>query len=275
MLGQKLNKKKCRNLALLLACLVILKIVFVFLGSRYSGSFFSNLFTSVLNTENIVSLTNISRKNAGLKELKISQKLAVAAQQKAEDMLKNQYFTHIAPSQKTPWDFMDDAGYAFLFAGENLAINFNSAEEVTTGWLASPGHKENILNNKYTEIGVGIAEGRYLGVHTAIAVQMFGKPLKSRALMSKPPTKKSRKVASPMKRKSLLARSFVKPMVKGISVENSISAQSFLNIFYIYLVVCSMSIVIYRYFKERYFQDKTLSAFTVLVIGASLALAAF
>ena len=300
-------KRKYKNLTILLVCLVVLKIAFAFLGNRYSisDSFISDLFTSVLNTENIVSLTNASRKNAGLKELRISPELEKAAEQKARDMLNNQYFAHITPANKTPWDFMKNAGYSYLFAGENLAINFNSAEEVLTGWLTSPEHKENILSNKYSEIGIGLAKGKFLGSETVVVVQMFGKPLRSSALVGKLSTvqPKPKKILAAAKHKALLAKAYIKPAVKGISVENyiaelqdkklavwnpdakihqiysvpekSVPAKAFLDVLYSYIAACFIGIILYRYFKERNFQDKILSVFTAFIIVSSIVLAIF
>lgn len=293
--------KEYKRLAIFLLCLIVLKLAFVLfdMGNRtVPTSFLKNLFASVLNTQNIVSLTNASRKDAGLRGLKISAKLESAAQQKAQDMLNNQYFAHNTPSNKTPWDFMTSVGYAYLFAGENLAVNFNSSEDVTNGWLTSPEHRENILSGKYTEIGVGIAHGKFLGADTTFVVQMFGKPLRSSAVATRTTTQK-KVVRAGTKQKALLT-SLDEPMVKGASVENyiarlkdngladwnpnariyqiysidegTIPMKVLLNILFSYFSVAGVCIVLYRWFKNKLFRDRMLSAYTFLVIFISLTL---
>ncbi len=72
---------------------------------------------------------------------------------------------------------MDDQGYAYLKIGENLALgNFASDADVVTAWMNSPGHRANILDGQYTEIGVGVARGLYEGHTVYFAVQHFGRP---------------------------------------------------------------------------------------------------
>ena len=67
-------------------------------------------------------------------------------------------------------------GYPFKYAGENLAINFQDSKEVSDAWLASPEHKANILNPKFTEIGIATAQGMYSGKNATFVVQLFGTP---------------------------------------------------------------------------------------------------
>lgn len=93
---------------------------------------------------------------------------------KAEDMVRDGYFSHIAKDGKNPWYWIKEAGYRFKYAGENLAVLFDSANDIEKAWLNSPSHRENILNSKFTEIGVGIATGTYKGVETHYVVEIFG-----------------------------------------------------------------------------------------------------
>lgn len=129
--------KEYKKISLFLIVVALLKIASSFFIDETDGVALPRFFTSVLNTQNVVSLTNQSRREAGLHDLKIDYKLRIAAQRKAEDMLKYQYFAHESPAGKFAWDFMDESGYLYLFAGENLAMNFSTAEEVHGGWLAS------------------------------------------------------------------------------------------------------------------------------------------
>jgi uncharacterized protein YkwD len=119
----------------------------------------SSLYSSSVTPQNIVALTNATRSNLNLGKLSESDKLQQAAQAKADDMMKAQYFSHTAPSGLTPWDWFKKAGYQYLYAGENLAVHYDVAEDVQDGWMASPGHRANIVNPNYTEIGVGVSYG--------------------------------------------------------------------------------------------------------------------
>src|SRR3989338_5912161 len=141
----------------------------------------SSLYSSAITAENIIDLTNQTRKNLNLPELKESSYLTKAAAAKAADMLKNQYFAHTSPSGVTPWDWVRGAGYDYRYGGENLAVHFEEAEDVEAGWLASASHRANIVNQNYTEIGVGVANGFFEGAPTTFVVQMFGAPADGRA----------------------------------------------------------------------------------------------
>lgn len=135
-----------------------------------------SVLSGAITQPNIVSLTNEARANQGLAALKTNAKLAAAAQAKAQDMLAKQYFAHTSPSGTTPWSWIRQAGYSYSVSGENLAIHYTTAEGAFAGWLASPSHRANIVNPKFTEIGVGVAEGVFQGHPSVIVVQMFGRP---------------------------------------------------------------------------------------------------
>lgn len=134
----------------------------------------SSLYSSAITPENIVSLTNQTRENLNLSKLSTNDLLTRAAEAKAKDMVENSYFAHVSPSGVTPWSWMVQAGYKYKYAGENLAVHFTSAEGVTDGWMASPSHRANIVNQNYNEIGIGVAMGEYEGYPTTFVVQMFG-----------------------------------------------------------------------------------------------------
>ncbi|MDE2311921.1 MAG: hypothetical protein KGJ93_02405 [Patescibacteria group bacterium] len=145
-------------------------------------------FSSAITEQNIIALTNESRSQYHLAALQENASLDKAAQAKADDMLAKGYFAHTTPDGKTPWDFIVATGYNYLMAGENLAVNFTEAENVETAWMNSPGHKANILNKNFEQIGIGISQGQYQG-HTAIfVVQMFGTPAQQPVALSDAPT---------------------------------------------------------------------------------------
>lgn len=164
-------------LIILFFVLAFLNAVFFYLRNQQIAIFPEDFLASVINTENIISLTNKAREKNNARELSESPKLSEAAEHKALDMLQNQYFSHTTPEGKDPWEFMKEVDYYYLYAGENLAVYFETSEAVLHGWLTSPKHRENILSPNYTEIGVGIARGKFKGFEAAIVVQMFGAPL--------------------------------------------------------------------------------------------------
>ena len=126
--------------------------------------------------ENLIDLANAARRAAGLAELKENPVLTLAAYDRAEDMLVQQYFAHLSPDQRTPWDFLRARNYSYLAAGENLATDYPTALDAHAGWMNSPTHRANILNPAYTEIGIAVVQGELLGHPSILAIQYFGKP---------------------------------------------------------------------------------------------------
>lgn len=127
--------------------------------------------------EIMLELTNGSRTEEGISVLRLNVRLASAAEAKANDMFEQQYFNHESPSGKTPWEFIRSAGYEYSFAGENLAMDFVSAEGVQKAFMESASHRENILNAKYSEVGIAVKKGMFEDRETIIVVEEFGSPL--------------------------------------------------------------------------------------------------
>ena len=100
-------------------------------------------------------LTNNERIAAGYPGLEYNGVLARAAQGHAADMRVCSYFAHECLDGRTPFDRMAAAGYAGSTMGENIAAGQQTPQEVVEGWMESKGHRENILNPDFTEIGVG------------------------------------------------------------------------------------------------------------------------
>ncbi len=122
----------------------------------------------------LVDLTNKDRAHNDLKTLALNDTLVEAATLKAQDMAEKSYFAHTSPEGVTPWHWFNEAGYNFLYAGENLAVNYEESIDVDNAWMNSPSHRANILNKNFTEIGIATAEGIYKGKKTTFVVQMFG-----------------------------------------------------------------------------------------------------
>jgi uncharacterized protein YkwD len=130
---------------------------------------------SPFSAANIIDATNAQRIKNGLPPLKTNDKLEQSAQIKVEDMIKNQYFEHTSPSGKTVADLGNQVGYNFVVMGENLALgDFTNSTDLLTAWMNSPGHRANILNTSYEDIGTYAAQGMYQGRTVWFAVQHFG-----------------------------------------------------------------------------------------------------
>jgi len=135
-------------------------------------------YSSQITSAQIIELTNAQRQKYGLPALTLNPLLEEAARLKAEDMFANDYWSHRSPTGKTPWDFLREVGYSYVYAGENLARDFADASGVVAAWMASPTHKENIVSKNYQEIGVAVVDGELGGLKTTLVVQMFGTPTK-------------------------------------------------------------------------------------------------
>lgn len=127
-----------------------------------------------ISTSDIISMVNSSRSQMNLTPLVLNSQLESAANSKAEDMFNDQYFAHVSPSSRTPWDFISSAGYNYVYAGENLAIGYDNTVELQNAWMNSPDHRENILNPNYREIGIVAINRIYQGNNTTIVVEEFG-----------------------------------------------------------------------------------------------------
>ena len=127
-----------------------------------------------IHVHEIIELTNEERSAQGLNTVTFNEPLSRAAQAKAEDMFADDYWAHIAPDGTTPWFFIEESGYSFYTAGENLARDFNDSPSVVKAWMNSPSHRDNVLGSAYRDIGVAVVNGELAGNETTLVVQMFG-----------------------------------------------------------------------------------------------------
>lgn len=133
---------------------------------------------TVLSEEGIIEFTNLEREKRNLPPLKRNQLLDLSAKLKVEDMFKNQYFGHESPQGIDFQYLIKKVGYQCLECGENLAMGyFENDQKLVEGWMSSPGHRKNILNEHYKEIGVAVKKGVYKNKEIWMAVQHFGRPL--------------------------------------------------------------------------------------------------
>jgi len=131
-----------------------------------------------LEEKKIIYFTNFYREKEGLGKLKENETLNKAAEERLEDMFSKQYFEHISPEGIGAEKVVSNLGYQYIMVGENLALgNFKNEKELVDGWMGSPGHRENILNSRFKEIGVAARKDWFKGKKTFIAVQIFATPL--------------------------------------------------------------------------------------------------
>ncbi len=133
-------------------------------------------FTAAVLPAALSILTNTDRSAQGLGQLEYDSRLSKAAQEKANDMAINGYFSHVSPTGKTPWYWLDQMGYKYDYAGENLAVNFTDSQDVQTAWMNSPSHRDNILKREYTKSAIAVSQGMYQGQPVTFVVQLFAKP---------------------------------------------------------------------------------------------------
>ncbi|MFZ2049172.1 MAG: CAP domain-containing protein [Minisyncoccia bacterium] len=132
------------------------------------------------------SLSNQTRQENHLATLTVSPLLNKVAELKAKDMAEKGYFAHTSPEGRAPWYWFDKAGYKYLFAGENLAVDFTDSKDVTLAWMNSPTHRANIVKGVYTEMGTGVVSGNFEGHPTIFVVQVYARPLTTIATVSEP-----------------------------------------------------------------------------------------
>jgi uncharacterized protein YkwD len=107
----------------------------------------------------LVELINQERAKLGLAALQVHDGLVAAARRHSTDMAQNNFLSHTGSDGSSPWDRMRDAGYQLTYGGENVAAGYPTARGVVDGWLNSPGHRDNMLNPNFCEMGVGYAYG--------------------------------------------------------------------------------------------------------------------
>lgn len=153
-----------------------------FFGRLPRANFLASVLPAVL-----VDLTNGERTAAALPPLAVNPLLTRAAEAKAADMAARDYFSHLDPvTGASPWRWLDEVGYAYVFAGENLAVNFTDSPDIVRAWANSPSHYANLVAAGFNEIGVGVARGRYQGRESVFVVQFFGRPAAGNLFLAGP-----------------------------------------------------------------------------------------
>ncbi len=123
--------------------------------------------------EEVIRLVNVQRQKAGLSPVTNNWEVSRVARMKSQDMIDKNYFDHNSPTYGTPFQMLKSFGISYRAAGENIAMGQTSPQAVMNAWMNSSGHRANILNANYTQIGVGLAKSKN---GTYYWTQLFLKP---------------------------------------------------------------------------------------------------
>lgn len=194
-----------------------------------------------ISLEKLLEETNKRREQEGLSLLRLDSQLSYAAKLKAENMFAQNYWAHNSPDGKTPWTFVKQAGYEYVYAGENLARGFDTSDQVVEAWIRSRSHRENLLSSNYQDIGFAVADGNLLGEQTTLVVQLFGNKSTLGVAGSSPVLERTGKALSSQQ---LSAQSY--PMAQQLSFINrfSFSKNVSIGIVALFLLVFMLDMMI-------------------------------
>ncbi len=158
---------------------ILILIAFFIFSSLFFSSSLNPVATKIrayadISTQELLNFTNQKRAENGLEALSTNSQLNDAASKKADDMFAKNYWAHNSPDGATPWVFIKQSGYNYVYAGENLARGFNSANDVVNAWMASPSHRANVLSSNFKDVGFSVKSGVLNGEQTFLVVQEFG-----------------------------------------------------------------------------------------------------
>lgn len=259
---------------------ILLPVIFFFIISTFLLNTLNSAYPQVLGiatditSEQLLTLLNSERQKDNLETLNLNPELSAAAMNKANDMFLKNYWAHNAPDGKTPWSFIKDSGYVYVYAGENLARGFTTSADVTKAWLASPSHKENMLSSNYSDVGFAVVSGKLDGEDTVIVVEEFG----SRNIAALPKTNNTQaeasqkttipKIEAPKRQAELVASSQIKnkPLIDSINLTSNLGV--FIIILVIFTLISEMAILERRKIASfaRHNPDHILFLVSILIL---------
>jgi hypothetical protein len=137
-------------------------------------------YATSMTIQGLLKSTNAARAANGVAPLKLNSKLDASAQAKANDMVARDYWSHNTPNGDPPWVFIEAQGYTYQKLGENLATGFNNEQATIDGWMASPSHRDNLLDSAFIDVGFGYANitdyKAVGGGPMTVIVAHYGKP---------------------------------------------------------------------------------------------------
>lgn len=130
-----------------------------------------------LDKQAILQVINQERAAAGLNPLNSDDRLESAATAKGENMFADNYWAHVNPTNGTePWAYIQQAGYEYQSAGENLGRDFSDEKSLVKAWMESPSHRANILNPQFSDVGLVVLDGEIDGAPVVLIVNLFAQP---------------------------------------------------------------------------------------------------
>jgi hypothetical protein len=134
----------------------------------------------------LLDATNKERASDSKSALRLNTQLSSAAQAKAQDMASRNYWSHNTPDGSPPWTFIIDHGYQYQKAGENLAYGFTNSSDIVAGWMNSPTHRANVLDNDFVDVGFGTATSSNFNNSgpSTIIVAMYGRSVNEKPVLS-------------------------------------------------------------------------------------------
>lgn len=148
-------------------------------------------YSTSMSISGLLSETNAQRAANGVAILNLNDKLDAAAQAKANDMAARNYWSHDTPEGNPPWIFVSNQNYSYQKLGENLATGFSDEQSTVNGWMASPPHRENLLDGSFSDVGFGFANNPDYtsagGGPMTIVVAFYGRPQVLSAAAGPPP----------------------------------------------------------------------------------------
>lgn len=136
-------------------------------------------YATQISVNDLLADTNDMRGLYNTSPLKLSQSLSSAAQAKANDMATRNYWSHATPEGNQPWIFVTNQNYSYQKLGENLAAGFADSQATIKGWMASEGHRKNLLDPTFAEVGFGFANNPDYAANggpMTIVVAFYGRP---------------------------------------------------------------------------------------------------
>lgn len=154
-----------------------LTVSLVFSYNSFLNSVPRSVYANVYLEEQLFTEVNNIRKENNLPILNKNLELQRAAKLKTIDMANNNYFAHVSPSNLKWSDFIKEEGYNYIYAGENLAKDYENSREIISAWIESPSHRENILNPEFVDTGIAVNFNRSNFGSGILVAQEFGKKI--------------------------------------------------------------------------------------------------
>lgn len=176
----------------------------------------------------LLASTNQTRLASKAHALSLNAELNQAAEAKAANMFNEQYWAHVSPSGNTPWKWIDESGYAYAYAGENLAKGFVSADGVVTAWMHSPEHRANLLKPEYQHAGFAVKKGTLHGKETTLVVALYGEPKEDNSSVASVLAANGAGI-SPITRLGVAVQSLTPAMVGSLTLLVFVSAVAFVT----------------------------------------------